>query len=534
MASLDVQSLIDPMVEVHKSGENLTLDWRLKQLQSLMRMVTENEQEFGKAIFKDLQKEFSEFCYSELIIVIKEIKQFQRELRGWMKPTQVSSMFVLAPCFCEVRQVPLSQPGCLIIGAFNYPFLLSLLPLIGSLGGGNPCILKPSELCPTISSLFAKLIPQYFDKGVVQVVEGGPNEINALMKEHWGMCLFTGSQRVGKIIQQAAAKTLTPTILELGGKCPTVIAEDCPDAMNVVCNRIISIKLMNCGQTCVSHDYILCHESKLSSFCNEAVIAIDRMYGSNPKTSELTRIVTRKHTQRLIELIEQVERTTRTGEKSSILCGGSKSCVLDEKYVAPTIVVNPPMDSTMMKDEIFGPILPILVYKTDEEALSIIESVNTNPLALCVFTKSKSRYEKFMAACPSGMAARNDGGVFMGISGFAFGGLGTSGIGSYKGKQSFEVFTHKKASMYHPCQPAFEFGGLRYHPHGNGFKSKFLLFAVKYLPSIPPIDRVLTLGTTVAAATAILTSHAFQSTLTIVSVLTLEFIESNFKRALWS
>lgn len=190
-------------------------------------------------------------------------------------------------------------------------------------------------------------------------------------------------------------------------------------------------------------------------------MAIERQYGSNPKTSELPRIITQKHARRLIDLIEEVERRATTKEKSIILCGGSKLCTPEEKYVAPTIVVNPPMDSKMMKEEIFGPILPILVYKTDEEALSIIETVHRYPLALFVFTKSRSRYEKFMAACPSGMAARNDGGVHLAISDFPFGGLGTSGIGSYKGKQSFDIFTHKKSSLYHPCQSAFEFGGLR-------------------------------------------------------------------------
>ncbi len=196
---LDVSSCIAPMVEVHESLANQTLKWRLEQLNKLLLMIDENEEAFKDAVYQDLRKDKTEFEYCEILCVRQEIRMFQKELKHWMKPKQVPSVTALAPCFSEVRSVPLSKPGCLVIAPFNYPFCLSLLPVIGAIGAGNPCLLKPSELVPTLSSLFAVLVPRYFDQGVFQVVEGGVAETTELMKHHWGMCLFTGSERVGKV-----------------------------------------------------------------------------------------------------------------------------------------------------------------------------------------------------------------------------------------------------------------------------------------------------------------------------------------------
>lgn len=488
--NLNVQSLIAPMIEVHKSLENQTLKWRLEQLDALLLMIDENEEDFKDAIYQDLRKDKTEFEYCEILCVREEIRMFKKHLKHWMKPKQVPSVGALAPCFCEVRSVPLSEPGCLVIAPFNYPFSLSLLPAIGAIGSGNPCILKPSELVPTLSSLFAKLVPKYFAQGVFQVVEGGAAETTELMNHHWGMCFFTGSERVGKIIQEKAARTLTPTILELGGKAPVIIAEDCPDAMDVVCNRVMGSKLMNCGQTCISPDYILCHESKIESFREEVVKAIERLFGKNPQRSELGRIVTEKHAQRLIGMIKECER------EGEVIYGGTKSDkedksshLLDKKYVPPTLVLDPPITCKVMQEEIFGPILPIFPYETDEDAINFINQRGCSPLALYVFTKSNHRYEKFVSRCPSGAASRNDALVHFIIPEFPFGGIGNSGIGTYRGKQSFEVFSHKKTSLYHPCHPAFEYFGIRYHPHGNGNKSKILLSLLKYLPHIPVLPR---------------------------------------------
>lgn len=455
-----IEEVIAPLAATYKSGVNQTLKWRLHQLNSLLLMINEREEEFIEAMQKDLHKERTESKYSEIILVKHEIKKFKRELKGWMEPTLVSYPGAIAPSSCEVRSVPLSGPACLVIAPFNYPFCLSLLAAVGAFGGGNPCVLKPSELCPTVSGLFAKLVPRYFEKGAFQIVEGGIEETTVLMQQHWGMVHFTGSVRVGKIIQSLAAKTLSPTVLELGGKSPTIIAEDCPDDMVVVCNRIMAGKLMNCGQTCVAPDFVLCHRSKLQSFCKEAASSIERLFGKDAKgsSSELPRIVHETHTQRLIDLIVDIEKE----DAAKVIYGGSRTCDVTQKYVAPTLVVDLSRDSKLLKEEIFGPILPIIPYDNDDEAIDTILEVDGTPLALYVFTKSKERYEKFMSRIPSGSSMRNETILQFIMADFPFGGIGTSGIGSYRGKASFDTFTHKRTSLYHPCHSFFEYGGLRY------------------------------------------------------------------------
>jgi NAD-dependent aldehyde dehydrogenases len=457
--TLNISDLIAPMEATHRSGINQTLKWRLQQLDTLMLMITEHEGDFVDALFKDLHKERTESIYCELLLVKHEIQRFQRELKNWMKPQKVSYPGALFPAFCEVHSVPLSEPGCLIIAPFNYPVCISLLPIIGAFGGGNPCVLKPSELCPAVSSLFSKLVPKYFEKGALQVVEGGVEETTKLLEQHWGLIHFTGSERVGRIVQEMAAKTLSPTILELGGKTPTIIAHDCPDDMAVVCNRILAGKLMNCGQTCVAPDFVICHKSKLETFCTEAISAIERLFGKDPEhsLSELPRIVSESHTKRQLNLIQEIEKQ----DSSKVLYGGTMKCNPQQRLITPTLVLDPSMDSQMMKEEIFGPILPIIPFETDEEAIQLINNMHGTPLALYVFTKSQKRYETYMSKIPSGSVMRNETLLQFIIPDFPFGGLGTSGIGSYQGKASFDAFTHKRSSLYHPCHAAFEYGGLR-------------------------------------------------------------------------
>jgi len=484
-ATLNIEAIIAPMIEVHRSGENRSLQWRLKQLDVLERMVNENKDAFSNALFQDLHKNKAEFILTEFLVVQQEIKKFKRELPQWMKPIQVPSPAGFAPSFSEIQSVPLLEPGCLVIAPFNYPFCLSLLPFIGSIGGGNPCVLKPSELCQNLSSLFAKLIPKYFARGVFQVVEGGVDETTELMKQNWGLCSFTGSESVGRIIQQSAALTLTPTILELGGKSPTIISEDCPDDMDVICNRIVFGKLMNLGQTCISPDYVLCHESKLSAFQEEIVRAMERRLGENPRQdAKLARIVSEKHSQRHLNLLQEIEKT-----KGKVIFGGSKLCSVDKKYTAPTVIIEPSMESRLMQEEIFGPILPILSFSNDEEVISIVNKMKGTPLALYVFTKSKERYDKITARCPSGGIMRNDTVLHFAVPDLPFGGIGTSGIGRYQGKSSFDTFTHKKSSMYHPCHPAFEYWGLRYNTHKGGATEKILLSLIEYAPLIPVVAK---------------------------------------------
>ena len=459
--TLNVDDVLAPMKETRRKGDNLTLEWRLRQLDAMQLMITEKREDFVHALHKDLGKERTESIYSEILLVELEIKRFKKELRQWMKPKRVSYPGAIFPCVCEIQSVPLSDP-CLIISPFNYPVGISLLPAVGSLGGGNPCVLKPSELCPTVSKVFAKMVPLYFDKGAFQVVEGGVEETTALLQHHYGLIHFTGSERVGRIVQSAAAKTLSPTVLELGGKTPTIITEDCPDDMNVVCHRLLGGKLLNAGQTCVAPDFIFCHGSKIDSFCKAAISTIEELFelkeGEKNKTSEFPSIVTENHAERLENMIKEAE--SKGGE---IIYGGSKLCNKSCRYIPPTIVLNPDKDdSAMMKEEIFGPLIPVIPFDTDDEAIINIHKILPGiPLALYVFSKSKERYEYFMSKIPSASAMRNEAILQFVIPDFPFGGLGLSGLGSYQGKQSFDTFTHERTSLYHPCHALFEYGNLR-------------------------------------------------------------------------
>jgi len=389
---LDIEAIIAPMLATHKSGVNQTMEWRLKNLRRVHDMLIENWQAFIDALYCDLRKEKTESEYTEIIPVINEIKLWQKNLKQWMKPIPVSSPAGMAPAFAEIRSKPLCEPGCLVIAPFNYPVFLSLCPIVGMLGAGNPVVLKPSELCRTVSSLFAKLVPNYFDKGSFQVVEGAVSEATELLKTTWGLVFFTGSERVGRIVAQNAARTLSPFILELGGKSPTYIADDCPTNMRVICDRLAWAKLLNAGQTCVAPDYVVCHESKVKSFCREFQESVERMFTKHYQMkSELPRIVSIQQAQRHVDMLQEIEAV----HPEAILFGGSALCNAKEKFVSPTLVLSPPISSKMMIEEIFGPILVVISVQTDDQAISFIRDMVSAPLLASVTAPKRilSRYD---------------------------------------------------------------------------------------------------------------------------------------------
>ena len=227
--------------------------------------------------------------------------------------------------------------------------------------------------------------------------------------------------------------------------------------MVTVCNRIVSIKLLNSGQTCVVPDYALCHRSKVEEFCKEFESALHRQFTSNPKESSMARIISSSYAQRLLDMITEIESVN----KDAILIGGAKYCDVKEKYIAPTLILNPPMTSRVMKEEIFGPILPVITYDSDEEAISIINGMEGTPLAMYVFCKSKAIFENYASRCQAAAILRNDLQIQLTNKELPFGGLGSSGYGRYRGKYSFEAFSHKQPCIYHPCYSIFDFFGLR-------------------------------------------------------------------------
>jgi acyl-CoA reductase-like NAD-dependent aldehyde dehydrogenase len=357
---LDVEKLQAPMRETHASGVNLSYEWRMQQLKTLQRLLQENNLAFVEALALDLGKDPFEAFSCEIGPLLRDLIYAIKNLKHWMGPKAVPSPFIMFPAFSYMERKPLSSPGVLIVGPFNYPVTCVLRPLIGVLAGGNPAVLKPSELCPKVSKVLKELVENYFEPGVVQVVLGEVPEVTALLEKPWGKVMFTGSGRVGSIVGQACAKTLTPTLLELGGKCPTVVDEtvSAGDLQNVA-DRIIFAKLMNAGQTCIAPDTLFVHEKHARALCAALVRAIESQFGKDQKKGELGRIINSMQAKRVLELIQDAESLG-----SRLIHGGSMLCDVDTRYICPTLLLDPPASSRILHEEIFGPALPIVTFSS--------------------------------------------------------------------------------------------------------------------------------------------------------------------------
>jgi acyl-CoA reductase-like NAD-dependent aldehyde dehydrogenase len=495
-ANLDVAALRAPMQGTHDSGINGSFSWRMEQLKTLKRMVYEHWDELLEVLYTDLGKQRTEAAASEMIILAREIDFLIDNLQKLMAPTKVASPGVSIPAFSTITPRPKSGPACLVIGPSNYPVSLSLQPVAGSLAAGNPTVLKPSELASATSALLHRLVTEYFDPSAFSVLLGGIPETTALLQESWGLIFFTGSQSVGKIVAAAAAQTLTPTVLELGGKSPCYVDETAPSDISAVANRIIWAKTMNAGQTCAAVDTLIVHESIVDRLLPELVKALETQFGPDPAQGELGRMVDTQHADRHVEMIQQVENavealssTTGTNDAAEdtshgckIICGGSNKCDVQSNYICPTIVLNPPRDCRLLKEEIFGPILPVVTIQSRDEAIQLMRDMPGTPLCLYVFTESSRVFDEISQKCPSGSTMHNDGLVHLTSPFFAFGGLGSSGYGGYHGKYSFETFSHQHFSMYRPVFPGLEVMA-RYHPYAK--KGAILEAVLLRAPDVP-------------------------------------------------
>lgn len=481
---LNVAALTAPMQGLHDSGENFSYKWRRSQLLTLAIMLKHHWNEWTEALRQDLGKCRVEALAMELLMVQTDLVHSLSHLHQWMKRQPIASPAICAPAFSYLTPRPLIGPAVLVIGPSNYPVSLVLHPMIGALAAGNPVVCKPSELTPTVEALFAKLIPQYFRPDCVICVTGGIPETTALLNQPWGHIFFTGSSAVGKIVAAAAAATLTPVTLELGGKAPCFVdAETCPKFdINLVANRILWSKTVNGGQTCAATDTLIVEESLLPKLLPALKSSLVKMFGEDPRRSELGRIVSSRHAERLVNMIAQVERSDHKTTK--VITGGSKLCDAAACYVAPTIIVNPPMDAQLMQEEIFGPILPIITVKSRTEAIEFMKKMPGTPLCLYVFTSSDTVFQDIVRQVPAGSVMRNDCLVHLSSPFIKFGGLGSSGYGGYHGKYSFDLFSHLQPVMYRPCFPGFDLNMLRYHPFG-GWKGFLVTDVAVVLPSIP-------------------------------------------------
>ncbi|XP_077224274.1 aldehyde dehydrogenase family 3 member H1-like isoform X2 [Tasmannia lanceolata] len=449
--SVSAASMVEELRESFASGKSRSYEWRMSQIKMLLNMVEERESDIIKALQEDLSKPELESFISEISMTKASCKLVLKELKHWMKPEKAKTSLTTAASSAEIVSEPLGV--VLVISTWNYPFLLSLDPVIGAIAAGNAVVLKPSEIAPATSSLLARFLTEYLDSSAIQVVEGSVSETTALLEQRWDKIFYTGNGKVGRIVMAAAAKHLTPVVLELGGKSPVIV--DSNINLDVAAKRITVGKwASNNGQACIAPDYILTTKSFAPKLVDALKSTLENFFGEDPSQSkDLSRIVNYNHFTRLTKLLDE----DKVSDK--IVHGGQR----DGKrlYIAPTILLDVPQDSLIMNDEIFGPLFPIITVDKLEESFDFINS-KPKPLSAYLFTKDKMLEKEFVRRVSAGGLLINDTILQLTVDSLPFGGVGESGMGSYHGKFSFDAFSHKKAVMYR------SFGGeapVRYPPY---------------------------------------------------------------------
>ncbi|MDO5736484.1 MAG: aldehyde dehydrogenase family protein [Propionibacteriaceae bacterium] len=413
------------------SGRTRPLAWRRRQLDALQRLLIERASEIRDALWSDLRKNEVEAQLTEIESVAGEARLALKHLERWTADRKVKTSVAVGPARAMIRREPLGT--VLIIGPWNYPINLLFSPLVGALAAGNAVVIKPSEVSSACSRLVAALVPQYFDAEAVQVVEGGVDETTRLLACDFDHIFYTGNGAVGSIVMTAAARTLTPVTLELGGKSPVWIDDSAK--LESAARSIAWGKFSNCGQTCVAPDYILTTPDLVEPLAQAVARAVRQMYGSNPhKSRHYGRIINERHAERLAKLM---------GSGRTFL-GGDVD--VKDRYVAPTILLDVAPGSPVMDEEIFGPILPILAMEDLEAAIEFINA-RPKPLALYVFTKNEKTQERILDATSSGGVGINLVLAQLAIPTLPFGGVGASGMGRYHGKYSMLTFSHEKSVL---------------------------------------------------------------------------------------
>ena len=442
------------------SQSKISVEDRLRLLKSLKDEINLNEEHIYEALDIDLKKPRFETYATEIGFLLNEIELFIKKLKSWSKPQGIRPALINFPSKDYILFEPYGK--VLVISPWNYPFQLALLPAMSAFAAGNSVVLKPSEHTPNTSRLIKKIVEKVFPKELMSVIEGDSKTASKLLEKKWDYIFFTGSVKVGEIVAMAAAKKLTPYTLELGGKSPAIINSDTD--LKLASKRIVWGKFLNSGQTCVAPDYLVVHKSIKGNLIKELINRIEKTFGKQlEKTDDFTAIVNEKNFNRLISLIN----------KNKLIYGGKYDQV--KRYISPTIIDSPEMNEEIMKDEIFGPILPILSFEKIEDIDEIIIK-NPNPLALYVFSKNKKFNEIIINRYPFGGGAVNDTIVHLANSRLPFGGIGSSGIGSYHGKASFELFSHKKSIVR---RYTWFDNNLRYAPYKN--KLSLVRKIMKYL-----------------------------------------------------
>lgn len=446
----DINLIFKNQKEFFESGKTINVDYRIKNLKKLNDIIKKNEDKILNELKKDLGKSNFEGYVTEVGILYDDINFHIKNVKKWSSEEKRKSPIVYYPSKSYIYKEPYGVT--LIIGPFNYPFQLVIAPLIGAISAGNTAIIKPSENSRNIALLLEKLINENFPEEYLRVVNplGGKETVSLLLDKPFDYIFFTGSVRVGKLVMQKAAQHLTPVTLELGGKSPCIVDSDAK--LKLAAKRIVWGKFLNAGQTCVAPDYLCVHKSVKDELLKLIINEIRVQFGENVRNSEdYPRIVNKSSLERLSGYLND----------GKIYYGGNID--EDNLYMEPTLIIKPDLNSPLMSDEIFGPILPILVY---EDLDNVIKFINhrEKPLALYYFSESKKKIKYVLTSTTSGGVTINDTIIHVANPNLPFGGVGNSGVGKYHGKESFETFTHNKSVMKRGTFIEFN---IRFAPYKN-------------------------------------------------------------------
>ncbi|KAF8524447.1 NAD-aldehyde dehydrogenase [Gautieria morchelliformis] len=476
MPSSLVSTPLEEIPKIHASlfagfangtGKLSSIQFRKNQLLQLGYAFHDNLDRWHDALAKDMGRPKFEANMSDVSAMLSEVSFAYKNLGGWTKATGPTNWSITwAPFSPTIRKEPVGV--VFIITPFNFP-IWTLGPLVGAIAAGCPALIKPSELTPATSSLMAEILPKYLDQDVYRIVNGGVEVATKVLELKWDHILYTGSGRVGRIVATAAARHLTPVTLELGGKSPVFI--DPAMDLKVAARRILWGKFMNAGQTCIAPDYVLIPESIKDSFVKECQDVYNSFYPAGPRKSDsFGRIISEGHLNRLKRYLDET--------KGEIVFGGEAEH--EDKYLAPTLVKNVSLDDSLMQDEIFGPVLPLVTVKDVKEAIQVVNK-RDRPLALYIFSNNAGYRSQVLDSTLSGAAVVNDVLMQGGCQTIPFGGSGPSGSGSHKGKFSFDTFTHSRPTIRSPSWIDF-IVGFRFPPYTT---NKFKAMNRQLMPSLP-------------------------------------------------
>lgn len=452
---MNIDQILESQRKYFQSGATLPVKFRIEMLKRLYNAVKKYETEIGEALQEDLGKSDFEGFMCEVGLTLTEISYMIRHTKRFAKERIVYTP--LAQFAARSYKKPSPYGNTLIMSPWNYPFLLTIDPLADAIAAGNTAIVKPSAYSPATSAIIEKIITECFEPEYVAVVTGGRKENAALLEQKFDFIFFTGSQSVGKEVLRHTAETLTPAVLELGGKSPCIV--DSTAKIKLAAKRIVFGKYLNCGQTCVAPDYILCYKSVKEEFVKEICAQIRKQYGENPlNNSDYGRIVNEKHFDRLCGLIDK-KKTIFGGEVDK-----------ETLQIAPTVMDNVTWEDAVMQEEIFGPVMPILIFDNFDEIYALLAN-KPKPLALYLFSEDKKRIKEVTERCSYGGGCINDTIIHLATSEMAFGGVGESGMGGYHGKDGFDAFSHTKSIVDKKTWLDLP---MRYQPYNRGIYGKLL------------------------------------------------------------